>query len=106
MDMDVKNFTKELIEELKNEGLFSDNLNFIDEEPLYNELLPIIEKTYQETGELDLSDEDFENALIRVRHKSYDETIESLIIKDLIVVSGIDKENNITYVINKNFKKD
>lgn len=104
--MNAKIFTKELIEELRNEGLFSNTLNFIDEEPLYDELLPIIENTYNKTGEFDLSDEDFEEALIRVRHKLYEETVENLVKKGLIVMSGMNTDNHITYAVNKNFKKD
>ena len=101
---DVILLTNELLDLLAEDGLFNTDNPYLERDYLFNELQPIIERNLIALGEFYISDSDFELAIGTAILKSKQDALDSLIDKGLVVIKGIDGNNDFVLGLNDKIK--
>lgn len=104
-NVDAIIYTNTIIKMLEDEKFFNHIDPFVEKDPLYDEILVIVNENIIKFEDPTLSVEQLDDAINKVRRKSIGETFEDLVDKGYIDMHGIDKNGDITYVINEKHKK-
>jgi hypothetical protein len=90
------NYVKNCISFLNEDGLFEENL-FMNPELLYDILLTCSINNFKKNGNPDVSEDEIITSIRLTVKKSVGKTLNDLIIKGLVDVSGIDKQGDLIY---------
>jgi hypothetical protein len=96
--------TNELLDALTEDGIFNTGNPYLERDYLFNELQPIIERNLINLGEFYISDGDFDLAIGRSILKSKQDSLDSLIDKGLVVIKGMDTNNDFLLGLNDKIK--
>lgn len=101
-NIDALIYTKNVINILVESGFFNDIDPFVEEEPLYNEILSVANQNIIDFEDPTLSDVQFKAAISDVRLRAISETFDGLVDKGKLKIDGIDKNGDFLYAINEN----
>ena len=104
-NVDAIIYTKNVINELDNDGFFDPSVDiFLVKDFFYEVLIELVDLAYKETGVLEVTESQLEEAIIKSRGDCFDNIIENLLDKQLIGYSGVMPDGDVIIGLNKEVK--
>jgi hypothetical protein len=98
-------YTKNLISILKSDDFFNEDENpFMDEELFYDEVLKFSSENLSKHGKPEISEDQFDEALLNVRKVLVSETFDEMVDDGLLEPIALDNDGNMMYSLNQEFK--